>query len=33
MSKQPGLKLNEILGAVDLNSKEVWDDLTDEIFV
>jgi|TARA_B100001094_G_scaffold45669_2_gene40646 hypothetical protein len=30
MSKQPGLKLNEILGAVDLNGKEVWDDLTEE---
>ena len=30
MSKQPGLKLNEILAAVDLNGKEVWDDLTEE---
>ena len=28
--KMAGLKLNEILGAVDLNAKEVWDDLTDE---
>ena len=25
-----GLKLNEILAAVDLNGKAVWDDLTDE---
>jgi hypothetical protein len=30
MTKQPGLKLNEILAAVDLNGKEVWDDLTEE---
>jgi len=30
MSKPQGLKLNEILGAVDLNGKEVWDDLTEE---
>jgi|TARA_B100002019_G_scaffold216759_1_gene189445 hypothetical protein len=27
---QTGLKLNEILAAVDLNGKEVWDDLTEE---
>jgi hypothetical protein len=30
MTKQPALKLNEILAAVDLNGKEVWDDLTEE---
>ena len=30
MTKQPGLKLNDILAAVDLNGKEVWDDLTEE---
>ena len=30
MSKDTKLKLNEILGAVDLNAKEVWDDLSEE---
>ena len=30
MSKQQKLTLNEILGAVDLNAKEVWDDLSEE---
>lgn len=30
MMSNTGLKLNEILAAVDLNGKDVWDDLTDE---
>ena len=30
MAKQPAIRLNEILAAVDLNGKEVWDDLTEE---
>ena len=29
MSKDAKLKLNEILGAIDLNAKEVWDDLSE----
>ena len=30
MTKEAGLRLNEILAAVDLNGKDVWDDLTEE---
>lgn len=30
MTKNAGLKLNEILAAVDMNGKEVWDDLDEE---